>query len=181
MKRPFSTAFLILLSAVLVIFGIFYGARQGWQAEANRIDALFSKDGGLQTMLVYRANDAANLEKVALRHIDASDETLSALKKSRDAAVNENASLHDRFIANGQLDTVAKAVEGILLGTLSFTQSQRDTEYVSVILRDMQMLSSSGAVDEYNAAARDFNNRINSSLSGLAARLLLIRPAQIFE
>lgn len=181
MKRPFSTAFLIFLSAVLVLFGVFYGAYQGWRAEAARVDALLKKDGGLNTMLLHRASDAANLEKVALRHMAASDPLLKALKDSRAAAADEKASLHSRFNANARLDAAAEAVEKALNALPSFSASERDTNYVSAILRDMRQLAASGAADEYNSAARDYNERLSRSLSGLLSRLIFNKPAQIFE
>lgn len=181
MKRPFPTVFLILACAVLMVFGILYGAYHGWQQEAGRVEALFKQTNGIETMLLYRANDAANLNKVALRHMPASDPLLKQLLESRNAVSNGKASLHERFLANEQLHKAAEELEQALNKKPSFTASARDTNYVSAILRDMEQLASSGAQDLYNSAAKDYNNRFLNSVSGILSRLMSVKAAQIFE
>ena len=181
MKRPFSTAFYFLLCAVLVVFGVLFGAYRGWRGEAEKVKAIFEKPNGIATMLNYSANDAANLEKVALRHISKEDATLKELRDSRLGVADEKADLHSRFLANEKLTATAAELSRTLLDTPSVKASQRDTGYVNAILKDMDTWQNSGAFDEYNAAADELNRRLDRSLSGLIAKLLFVKPARMFE
>ncbi len=181
MKKTFSTAFYFLLCAVLVVFGVFFGAYRGWHSEAKRVEAIYNQPNGLNTMLIYCANDGANLEKVALRHLSKDDALLKALKEYRAGAADEKATLHARFLANESLNDTASALAQTLLALPSVQASQRDTGYIHSILRDMENLVGSGAIDEYNLAARDMNQRLNRSLSGGVAKLLFVKPAPVFE
>jgi hypothetical protein len=182
MRKPLSTAFLLLLSAALVIFGFFYGAYRGWSSEAARVDKLFHEPDGLEAMLTFRANDAANLEKVALRHLDKNDPLIHALLDSRAVVMDNQASLSARYLADVRLgDAVAALAKDLLNRIPSDTVKNRDDRsYVRGIQESMQSYASSGAADAYNAAAADYNLRFSGFTSGWAAKLFAVIPAQVF-
>lgn len=181
MKRPFSTAFYFLLCAVLVVFGVLFGAYRGWHGEAEKVKALFDKPNGVATVLNYSAGDAANLEKVALRHMDKEDAKLQELRKNRLIVAEKKADLYSRYLANGLMTAAADELHKMLLDMPSVKASQRDTGYVNAILKDMDTWQNSGAFDEYNSAAKELNRRLDRSLSGFIAKLLFVKPAQVFE
>ena len=181
MKRPFSTAFYFLLCAVLVAFGVLFGAYRGWHGETEKVKAIFIKPNGVSTVLNYSANDAANLEKVALRHIGKDDAQLKTLRESRAGVADEKAGLHSRCQANQRLTAAASELGQTLLAMPSVKASQRDTGYVNAILKDMDTWQNSGAFDEYNTAAEELNRRLDRSLSGLIAKLLFVKPAEEFK
>ena len=92
-----------------------------------------------------------------------------------------NSSLSAKADANAQLtDSVSDLLR--YLSTLdSVQQDSRDKKYVeSYLPQMMEQSEEKTAGANYNSAARDFNNKLNSTFSGFLAKLLGIKPAEEF-
>lgn len=166
MKKTISTALLFIISAVLVLSGVLYGSYKGWREESARVTMVYESADGLKNMLSYRANDGANLEKVALRHVDKNDAQLQAVLECRAVLLSESATLHDKFLANQRLSETSGALIASLSKLPSVVASQRDQSYLKSIERDLNLLNQSSAASMYNEAAHDYNTRLNRSLGG---------------
>jgi Beta-propeller domains of methanol dehydrogenase type len=181
MKRPFSTAFYFILCAVLVVFGIFFGAYRGWHGEAERVKAIANEPDGLSTMLAYSMYNVDNLEEVALRYVNRTDSDLELLNATNAIMVDNKTTLSARYEASMQWVYATAALSEKLLSMPSVQASQRDTGYINSIMKDLNTWQNSGAADAYNAAAKDYNDRLAHSFSGMVARLLFAKPIALFE
>jgi len=180
MKTTGRTALCLLLALLLVAGGLLYGARKGWQAEADGVSALYAAEGGLRAMLALRAADASNLLQVAARHLPPGDELLSALSGARDTLGREEASLSEKYAANRRLTQAVEALSPALAQSDSFPEDTRDQNYVTTLTQALNSYEGSGAAQAYNEAAEAFNRRKGRSPSGLAAGLMGVPDAPLF-
>ena len=65
--------------------------------------------------------------------------------------------------------------------TQSFQESERDRKYLDMLTADMQNLSKSAMVTTYNEAAVDFNSRLETPVIGALAKLLGVKPCELYE
>ena len=181
MKKKSGTGVAWICCIVMVVFSVCYGAHQGWAGEYRDVTATLNRDDGLLVMLNYRGYDGLNLYKVAQRHLPETNENLSGLIESARALIAKDSKMRVRYESNKKLTEFTKALVAELVGLPSVQASVRDTGYIKSLERNMDTLDQSGADTEYNAVARDTNNRFNRSLSGRVASLLGITPAEIYE
>ena len=176
MKLRTGTA--ILLMVILVVLSVGFGAYRGWSQERAKVE---ETSAGLESMLRTRVESAYNVLAVASRHLDAGDEALSRVVRDRDALENASAAMAQRSQAN---DALTRDVNALLekLSALPTVQSDsRDSWYVSQYLPQMMAQSEEKTVGaNYNSAAREFNQKLNSTFSGFLAKLMGIRPAEEF-
>lgn len=154
MKRVASTALCLAAALVLVLFGLLYGARQGWQKEYEQVQALYASEGGLAQVQALQAACVQNLRLVALRHLPQTDERIVGLPQT------------------------ARELADHLLTLSSVQASLRDQGYIDALMRQMDQLAASAAQQEYEAAAGDYALRIQKTLSGRIAQRLGA-PAQV--
>lgn len=175
----FRPVFAFLLMLVLVVAAVGVGAYKGWSRE---YDAVQEMSGSINRMLASRVETANNILAVASRHLPVQDEQVSALKADRDI-LSGDYSLSKKAAANTRLTDDAQTVLGKLRELDTVKNDKRDLMYVQSLLP--QMLSESGeltAQNDYNRAARSFNDRLYGSfLSGKIARLFGIHRADVFD
>lgn len=140
MKNVLTTALCVAAALVLIFFGLGWGARQGWEDEYARLETLHLD------MRAQQAACAANLEKVALRHMPVDDPLLAALREDP---------------ADG-----AEKLGAHLMSLPTVQASPRDKSYTDSLLREMTRIT---AQSEFEAAAADYDRRLTTSFSGSIA------------
>lgn len=180
MNKSMTMALCVAASLVLTAFGVLYGAHRGWQREYAQVEAMYTKENGLEETLALRAADGANLLVVALRHLDESHSAAAALRKAVDG-LNQASSLPEKAKADDKLTLAVQEVSKALAESGSFAGSARDQNYSSYLMRELDTLRQRGVYEDYNQAARDYNTRLNESASGLIARLMGVGPAAAYE
>ena len=93
MKPKLTLGVSILIALVLVAFGLVYGNVSGYADERAHVTALLEGDGGLETVLGYRAADGLNLCVIAARHLPDAPET-PALRHALTPETGEFTVLH---------------------------------------------------------------------------------------
>lgn len=180
MKSTGRTFLSLLLALGLVVFGFLWGARKGWQGEADALSGQYAAEGGLQNLLELRAADASNLLKVAGRYLTPQDSAYAAVASARDVLRNSKASLPQKFAANQALTGAVSSLAAALRSDSAFTQSVRDQNYLTSLSQALASYNESAAAQAYNQAAEGFNRRKDASLSGMAASLLGVSDAPLF-
>ncbi len=175
----FRPVFALLVMLALVAGAVTYGAYRGW---SNEFDAVQEMSGSIDRMLASRVETANNILAVAARHLPVGDEAAAALKADRDV-LSGDAPLSQKAAANTRLTDDALLVLEMLRALPSVQGDKRDLMYAQSLLP--QMLGESGeltAQNDYNRAARSFNERLEASpFSGRLARLMGIHRADVFD
>ncbi|MBR0407516.1 MAG: hypothetical protein IJI53_05735 [Clostridia bacterium] len=177
MKLKTGTAIVIMI--VLVIGSVLFGAYKGWTTEKAHVDATYA---GLESMLQTRVETAYNILTVAKRHLPETDEAYQRVSMDLGQLDNAYTDLGRKAQANEALAQDAAALLKALAQMDSVKSDSRDEMYVNNYLP--QMLSESEAKTEgaaYNQAAAEFNGRINRTFSGFLAKLMGIKPAEVFS
>lgn len=179
MKLRTGTAVILLI--VLVVFAVGFGAYRGWSQERTRVEETYA---GLENMLHTRVEAAYNLLAVAGRHLDQADEEVKAAARRVEAdrdILEGTAALRRKAAANEALTEDAKQLLSGLSGMASVKAYGNDQWYVdSYLPQMMEQSEEKTARANYNTAAAEFNKKLNSTFSGMIARVLGIRPAEVF-
>ncbi len=181
MKHTGRTFFCLLVALALVLGSLAWGARKGWQAEAQELQKMYEQEGGLKSLLALRAADASNLLAVAKRHLDKQDDRLKAVADARDVLNNGSASLHKKYDANQSLTEAVGALSGALKDSASLQADTKDWNYVVSLTKALEVYDDGDAVNAYNNAAREFNSNLQQSFSGWFAALMGIQSADLFD
>lgn len=175
MKGRAFLAFLVMLLLFAAAFGI--GAYRGYLDEKLQVELALSS---LNEVLTSRVEMGHNLLTVASRHLG-DDEPLLASLREQIAILSGTAGLNAKSKANAQLAGDSKALLAKLEGTESLQNDQRDYRYVTGLLpRGFEQSAQWTDEAAYNAAARDYNQRLLGTVNGFAARMLGIEPAEYF-
>ena len=174
------TGWVFALMVCLMLFSVGFGAYRGWSQERARVEESYA---GLESMLQTRVESACNVLAVAKRHVNGDGEgqrLLRLVEQTRDV-LEGGAPLSEKADANARLT----ACVGDLLRHLSTLDSvqadSRDKMYVeSYLPQMMEQSEEKTAGANYNAAAREFNQKLNGTFSGWLARLMGIQPAEEF-
>ena len=177
MKFKLPTGLCVLFALALVAFGLFYGTFAGFRQDRAEVEELL--ENGLQTVLEYRGADGLNLCVVARRHLDKNDPDVLRLEAAARILQNSDVSLEEKSTA--ELDEAVEAVRFRLRDTTSFQTSERDQRYLEMLMADLNSLSASTAVKNYNRAAAEFNIQLSSPLTGSLARWMGIDECPLFE
>lgn len=180
MKPKLSIGVCIFISLALVVFGLLFGTMNGYADDRRQVTALLEGDNGLLDVLGYRGADGLNLCVVANRHLK-DDADVSALKSAADRLRDEREALAVKKREDARLDAAASAVAEKLLKTQSFLDSERDRKYLDMLTADMQNLQKSSMASTYNAAAEDFNKQLETPVIGALAKLLGVKPCELYE
>ncbi|NLB91426.1 MAG: hypothetical protein GX786_09460 [Clostridiales bacterium] len=169
----------LCMGVLLFLGGIGFGAYRGWQQEYETLMALSQEEQGLDQFLLYLGADASNLLAVAHRHLPDTDPQVSALQQS--AQILLFASVEAKLPAFSLLSDQAYALQEQLKQQDSFQQSQRDQVYLSTLLRDIATLKELAYASAYNHAAKDYNQRMESSFTGKLSKALGGKKALLFQ
>lgn len=180
MKCKLSVGVSVIFSLALVLFGLLFGTARGFDDDRKQVDELLHGESGLLTVLSLRGADAMNLRVVALRHLEEGDEDVAALFAQAQVLRTMGTSLITLRQADEQLETVAQLVAQKLLSLPEFQQNERDAYYVDMLLTDMKSLARSTVIETYNQAAIDFNSQLQKPISGNLARLVGIKPCEVY-
>ena len=181
MKNTGRTFFCLLVALVLVLGSVAWGARKGWQAEAQELQNMYEQEGGLKSLLELRAADASNLLAVAKRHMDKQDDRLLTVASARDILHRENASLPDKYAANQGLTDAVGNLTNALQDSSSLQADTKDWNYVISLTKALEVYADGDAVNSYNNAAREYNKNLQQSFSGWFAMLMGTDRAELFN
>ncbi len=137
---------------------------------------------GLESMLQTRVETAYNILAVAKRHVPETDEAYQRVSMDLSQLDNQYNDLSRKAEANDALGRDAAALLKNLSQLDTVKNDNRDAMYVDNYLP--QMLSESEQMTvgaTYNQAAAEFNGRINRTFSGFLAKLMGVRPAEVFN
>lgn len=180
MKPRLTIGLSVLITLLLLVFGLVYGDVSGYRDERAHVSALLEGDGGLSTVVDYRASDALNLCVVARRHIPG-DADVAALAAAAEALRADGLALPAVKSGNGALGDAFRAVAGKLEATASFAQSARDPQYLEMLTADFEEYGRSAIYGTYNKAATDFNEKLSQPVLGDAARFFGVEPCELYE
>ena len=165
-------AMLLLLAAAFVI-----GAYKAFNTERMQVELAGS---GLSDVLGSRVEMGNNLLTVARRHPQADAALLEAVEN--DIRALGAGTLQDKASANQRLSRDSSALLKNLEGLQSVQADSRDLSYVTGLLpRGLAQSAQWADAERYNSAASQFNQRLGGGLNGWVARLLGIRPAELFS
>lgn len=176
-KLPIGVA--ILISLLLLVFGLVYGDVSGHADERARADALLRGESGLLTVIAYRAADGLNLCVVADRHL-AADADVEALRAAAAALRKGSGALPAVKAGDQTLAGAFGAVAAKLRATPSFQQSERDRQYLEMLSADFSQYGQNEIFDAYNKAAEAFNQKLLETLPGKLARFLGVKPLELY-
>jgi len=180
MKSRFPIWLSVLISLLLLAFGLIYGNVSGYTDERTHADALLTGDSGLLTVVGYRASDALNLCVVAERHL-AGDADVAALRT--DAEALRKSGLSPAAVKSGDaaLAEAFGTVAAKLKADAGFTQSTRDPQYLEMLTADFEEYGQSAIYDTYNKAAAEFNEKLSTPVLGDVARFFGVKPCELYE
>ena len=175
----FKTGWAFAFMVILVVGSVIFGAFRGWSDERVRVNETYA---GLESMLQTRVESAYNVLAVAKRHVPETDENFVHVKKELTVLESASATLPEKARANEALTADAQALLSQMTQMDTVKNDSRDKMYVDNYLP--QMLSESEQMTvgaTYNQAAAEFNGRINRTFSGFLAKLMGIKPAEVFN
>ena len=149
------------------------------RVEAQAI-ALLDGDSGLRTVLDYRAADGLNLCVVARRHLT-DDADVTALETTAKAMRAHPASLTETRALDDKLEETVESVAVKLRATSSFQSSSRDAAYLDMLSTDLKQLRQNAITTTYNEAATAFNAELEKPVSGFLAKLLGVKPCELYQ
>jgi hypothetical protein len=172
------TGWALVLMVILVVLSIGFGAYRGWSQERAKVEETYA---GLESMLRTRVESAYNVLAVAGRHLSADDPSLQAVASLRDALETAGNPLAVKANSNERLSSTVTELLSHLAALDSVQRDSRDKWYVeSYLPQMMEQSEEKTAGANYNSAAREFNQKLNSTFSGFLAKLMGIRPAEEF-
>lgn len=179
MKPKLSIGLSILISAVLVVFGLVYGNVSGFADERAHVNALFSGENGITAVLQYRASDGLNLCVVADRHLTG-DGSVAALRQAAQAMRAEETSPIALKAKDAALADAFAAVATKLRASTTFAASARDPQYLSMLEADLAQYADSAIYAAYNKAAAEYNRKLLTPVLGDIARFFGIKPCELY-
>ena len=179
MKPRLSTWLALLISFVLVAFGLVYGDVSGYADERAQVNALLEGDNGLLTVAGYRAADGLNLCVVAERHLTG-DTDVSALRATARALLADEANPAAVKKLDDALSDAFRTVAAKLSATPGFAADTRDAQYLSMLADDFSLYGRHEIYQTYNDAATAFNQKLSAPVLGDVARLFGVVPCPLY-
>ncbi len=180
MKFKLPIGVCILITLVLVSFGLLYGTVNGYREERAQVTSFLEGENSLWDAMRYRGADGLNLCVVARRHLK-DDPAVEELMSAANALHMDGDSIVVKMQQNERVEKAAQAVAEALKQSESFNASERDIKYLDMLTANMQDLSKSVNIDYYNEKAREFNNELETKLLGKFAGMLGVKPCELFE
>ena len=181
MKNTGRTYLCLLIALALVLGSLAWGARKGWQAQAQELQKMYEQEGGLKNLLELRASDASNLLAVARRYLDKQDNRLKAVADARDVLRSDSAPLNKKFDANQALTESVGALSKALKDQKALQDDTKDWNYVVSLVKALEVYDEGDAVNAYNNAAKEYNKNLQQAFSGWFAELTGVRMAELFH
>jgi len=181
MKPKISIGVCIVITLALVLFGLIYGTLAGFGDEQRQVTALLVGDSGLLEALSFRGADGLNLCVVARRHLTANDPDVQTLEATAKNLRDGKGDISAKKRENDRLTAMVEQVDAKLQGSASFLSTPRDLAYLNMLTASMGYLAESPAIDEYNRAAADFNALLDTQTGGALARLLGVKPCELYR
>lgn len=179
MKPKLTLGVSILIALVLVAFGLVYGNVSGYADERAHVTALLEGDGGLETVLGYRAADGLNLCVIAARHLPDAPET-AALRTAAQAVRGGQPTLAALKTADEALTAAFKAAAAALRADAGFQADARDPHYLELLDADFTQFGQHAIYATYNKAAAEYNASLDKSALGDVARFFGVKPCELF-
>lgn len=174
MKIRFTTILSIVCCLLLCAAALCVGAYRGWSQEREAALSALTSEGGMREQLEHRAMDAANLAVVAARHLPADDADLNSLRKASVTLLSGTEDGRLIMQADEVITGVALRFSEELAALPSVQSSSRDKTYVAMLTSKLG--KKSGLTNSYALLVKDYNQRLETSLSGRIAMLLGIAP-----
>jgi len=181
MKPKLSIGVCCVITLALVLFGLIYGTLAGFDDERRQVTVLLAGDSGLMEALRFRGADGLNLCAVARRHLAADDPDVRALETSAKNLRDSGGDLPAKKREDDRLTAAAAQVTAKLQDSASFLSSSRDLAYLNMLTANIGHMAESPAIDEYNRAAADFNALLGTQTGGALARLLGVKPCDLYR
>lgn len=178
MKPKLTIGAAVLISLVLVIFGLVYGSASGYADDRAHVEALLEGDSGLTTVLGYRASDGLNLCVVADRHLTG-DADVATLRAAAETIRKGGLGLKTLKTEDENLAAAFSAVAQKLDATV--TQNDRDRQYLAMLIADFDQYGENEIYAAYNKAAVEFNERLNVPVLGNIAGFFGVKPCELYE
>lgn len=180
MNKSGRTFLCLLVTIVLVLGSVAFGASKGWKKEAQELNSLYAQENGLKSLLELRAADTYNLLVVARRHLDAQDQRILDVEKTRKILLG-NGPLDEKYAANQALTGAVNSLTGALENEPSLKADTKDWNYVVSLKKALEVYVGGDAANAYNEAALSYNQRMSGSISGwIASHLMGVQEAQLF-
>ena len=174
MKIRLSTILSIALCVLLCAGALCVGAVRGWSQERSDALSALTAGGEMRTQLENRGMDAANLAVVAARHLPEDDADLIALRKASATLLSGIEDAQVILQADAVITDVALRFSEELPALPSVQESSRDKTYISMLTSLLG--KKSGLTHTYTLLVEDYNQRLESSLTGKLAMLLGVSP-----
>ncbi|MCE5342115.1 MAG: hypothetical protein LLF96_00810 [Eubacteriales bacterium] len=180
MKPKLSIWLALLISFILVVFGLVYGDVSGYADERAQVSALLDGDSGLMTVVGYRASDGLNLCVVAERHLTG-DTEVAALRETAENLRADGQSLRAVKAEEDALTAAFHSVIAKLNAIPNVAQSGRDAQYLAMLTADFEQYGRHEIYAAYNKAATAFNQKLNTPALGNVARFFGVAPCELYE
>ena len=181
MKPKLTIGLSILISLILLAFGLVYGDVSGYADDRAAVVTLLSGENGLADALGYRAADGLNLCVVAGRHLSG-DADVTALRQASQALRDgQNQSPAALRAGDDALASAFAAVAAKLRATDSFAASERDTRYLAMLAADFAQYGQSDIYQTYNQAVEQFNRKLTVPVLGDVARFFGVKPCETYR
>jgi len=180
MRPKLSVGVCIVITLALVLFGLIYGTLAGFSDERRQVTALLVGDSGLMEVLSFRGADGLNLCVVARRHLTANDPDVQTLETTAKNLRDSKGGIPAKRREDDRLSAAVAQVSAKLQSSASFLSSPRDQAYLDMLTADIVYLAESPVIDEYNRAAADFNALLDTQTGGALARLLGVKPCELY-
>ena len=173
-----SIGWCIVISLVLVVFGLSFGTVNGYNDDRAHVTALLEGDSGLMTVVGYRAADGLNLCVVAERHLSG-DADVQTLRNAANALRAETKSLSAMKRADDALSAAFETVAKKLRANDGFNAAARDKNYLALLSSDFEQYGRHAIYATYNQAATDFNAKLEQNL-GFVAKFFGVKACELF-
>lgn len=178
MKPKLSTWLAVLISFVLVMFGLVYGDVSGYADERAQVNALLDGENGLMTVVGYRVSDSLNLCVVAQRHLPG-DAAVITLRETAEALRAPGQNPHAVYTGQAALSTAFADVCAKLSALAGF--NGRDAQYLSLLTADFDQYGRHEIYAAYNTAATAFNQKLSAPVFGDLARFFGVKPCELYQ
>jgi hypothetical protein len=177
MKKAPAFVFGLLLLLLLTAASIAVGATKGYQQEKAQVESTMAS---LDALFSSRVETGYNLLTVARRHLSKDEALLKAVEVDI-LDLSSQGQWQRKVEANAHLETNAKDLLKALEQAPGVQADARDLGYVTGLLPQALDQSAQWAdAAGYNQAAKAYNERLNSSITGRIAKMLGVTEAALF-
>lgn len=177
MKKAPAFVLGMLLLLLLAAASIAVGAAKGYRQEKAQVESAMAS---LDALFSSRVETGNNILTVARRHLSRDEALLKAVEADI-LELSARGQRQQKAEANARLETHADDLLKVLEQTGSVQDDARDLGYVTGLLPQALDQSAQWAdAAGYNQAAKAYNERLNSSITGTIAKILGVTEAALF-